>query len=119
MNDKPSIKTFIIYNYSQTEAFNFEFVNSGFNMKDELQIEPMKGKIEANKHTIIKLKLIPKNVLSNFEGELDIKIIWQPLEQRPLRESDKDSLFIRIIKKSNIRVRSLTYNLLLNRILEP
>jgi len=104
MTEKTTVKTFILYNYSNTETFTFEFLNTGFNMKDILEVEPVKGSIEPTKHIIVKLRLSPKNLLLNYDGELEIKIIWQPLEPRPIKESDRDNLFIRIIKKSFIRV---------------
>jgi len=73
-------------------------------MKDDFIIEPQKGKIDPKKHSIIKLKLIPKNTLSSFDGELEIKIVWTPPEERQVKEIERDNLFIRIIKKAQIRV---------------
>ena len=96
----PSIKTLVIYNYSNNDTATFEFFNPGFNMKDELAIEPPKGKIEPNKHMIVKLKMIPKNYLSSYEGELEIKVTWSSTGNR---DTDKDSLFVRIIKNSLIK----------------
>jgi hypothetical protein len=99
MYDKPSMKTLIIYNYASNDTATFEFYTPGFTMKDELVIDPPKGKIEPGKHMIIKLKLIPKSYLSCYEGELEIKVTWTSTGNR---DTDKDSLFVRIIKKINI-----------------
>ncbi len=107
MADIPLIKTFIIYNFSNKDPFNFECINPEFNIKDDLQIEPLKGRIEANKHQIIKVRLTPKNTLSNYDGELEIKVTWQSSEQKMNRELERDSLFIRLIKRSLIRVRAI------------
>jgi len=104
MYDKPSVKTLIIYNYSKTEVCMFEFINPGFNMKDDLAIDPPKGKIEPNSHMIIKLKLTPKNYLSSYEGEIEIKIIWNTGENKANRfDNERDNLFVRIIKASLIK----------------
>jgi len=69
-------------------------------MKDELVIEPQKGKIEPDKHMIVKMKLTPKNFLSTYEGEIKIKVTWGSTGNR---DTDKDSLFIRVIKKTLIK----------------
>jgi len=101
-DSKSSSHTFILYNYSPSDSLNFEFFNPGFNMKDELTIEPMKGRLAPNSHLIVKIKLIPKNALSNYEGEIEIKINWViPGENRISQE--KENLFIRVAKKAYLK----------------
>ena len=70
-------------------------------MKDELTIEPMKGRLGPNSHLIVKIKITPKNSLSSFEGELEIKIFW--LLQGESKVSEKENLFLRISKKSYLK----------------
>lgn len=101
-DSKSSSQTFILYNYSTADALNFEFFNPGFNMKDELTIEPMKGRLNPNSHIIVKTKLTPKNLLSNYEGEIEIKINWI-LQGENKISSEKEILFIRIAKKSYLK----------------
>jgi hypothetical protein len=99
MEEKQTSKTFIIYNYSMTDAFMFEFNNPGFNMKDDiLEFDPKKDKLEPNTHLLVKIKITPKGTLSSYEGEIEIKIIWNSHEANP-KVSDRESLYIRIIKK--------------------
>ena len=109
MEERPSSKTFIFYNYSMTESLNFEFFNPGFNMKDEIIFEPNKGKLDPNSHLLIKIKLIPKNTLSSYEGEIEIKITWSSLSdtQQKISSIEKENLYIRIVKKSLIKEVSL------------
>jgi hypothetical protein len=99
---KSSSHTFILYNYSQADSLNFEFFNPGFNMKDDLIIEPIKGKLGPNSHLIIKTKLIPKNALSNYEGEIEIKINWMIHGDNKISQ-DKENLFIRVAKKAYLK----------------
>ncbi len=102
MDDKPSSKTFIIYNYSKNDILNFEFYNPGFNMKDEIIFDPNKGKLEPNSHLLIKIKLIPRNTLASYEGEIEIKITWDS-QNESQKILEKENLYIRIIKKSLIK----------------
>ena len=99
---KSSSHTVIIYNYSDTDSFNFEFFNPGFNMKDELIIEPLKGRLGPNSHLIIKVKIVPRNSLSNFEGELEIKIFWLAQGESKV-SSEKENLYIRVSKQSFLK----------------
>lgn len=99
---KSASQTFILYNYSESDTINFEFFNPGFNMKDELIIEPIKGRLGPNSHLIVKIKLIPKNCLSNFEGEIEIKINWILQGENKISQ-DKESLFIRVAKKAYLK----------------
>lgn len=101
-DNKSSSHTFILYNYSASDTLNFEFFNPGFNMKDELIIEPMKGRLAPNSHLIVKIKLIPKNALSNFEGEIEIKINWIIQGENRVSQ-DKENLFIRVAKKAYLK----------------
>jgi len=112
LDDKPSVKTLILYNYSTTENCEFEFINPGFNMKDEIQIDPPKGVLEPTKHLLIKLKLVPLS-LSSYTGELEIKINWniteskdkeqKEIKEKSSREVEKEKLFVRVMKKSLIK----------------
>lgn len=115
LDDKPSVKTLILYNYSSTDNCEFEFFNPGFNMKDELSIDPPKGVLEPSKHLLIKLKLVP-NSLSSYQGELEIKINWSVPEMKEKefkeikeskekinKEIEREKLFVRVIKKSLIK----------------
>lgn len=115
LDDKPSVKTLILYNYSNSENCEFEFFNPGFNLKDDITIDPPKGVLEPSKHLLIKLKLIP-NTLSSYTGELEIKINWSVPEnkERELKETkeskekvgreiEREKLFIRVMKKSLIK----------------
>jgi hypothetical protein len=100
---KSSSQTFIFYNYSVSDTLNFEFFNPGFNMKDELSIEPMKGRLAPNSHLIVKIKLTPKNnALSNYEGEIEIKVNWV-LQGDTKVSQEKENLFIRIAKKACLK----------------
>lgn len=99
---KSSSHTLIIYNYSETDSFNFEFFNPGFNMKDDLTIEPLKGLLGPNSHLIVKIKIVPKNSLSSFEGELEIKICWLA-QGESKASSEKENLFIRVSKQSYLK----------------
>jgi len=99
---KSSSHTFILYNYSSCDALNFEFFNPGFNMRDDLIIEPLKGRLGPNSHLIVKIKLIPKNSLSSYEGEIEIKINWA-LQGENKISNDKENLFIRVAKKAYLK----------------
>ena len=112
LDDKPSVKTLILYNYSTLENCEFEFLNPGFNMKDEISIDPPKGVLEPTKHLLIKLKLIP-NSLSSYTGELEIKINWtlyegkdkefKEIKEKVSKEIEREKLFVRVMKKSLIK----------------
>ena len=70
-------------------------------MKDDLTIEPIKGRLGPNSHLIVKVKLTPKNSLSSYEGELEIKIFW--LIQGESKVSEKENLFVRVSKQSYLK----------------
>jgi hypothetical protein len=73
----PKNKTFILYNFSEENSFNFDFVEPHFLLKDELQIIPNKGVIEAGKHKIIKCILTPNETTNcNYDGDISVKIAW-------------------------------------------
>ena len=75
--DKPRNKSFILYNYSNKNSFNFDFVEPGFLIKDELIIQPNRGIIEAGKYKIIKCILKPTPIFnSEYEGDILVKISW-------------------------------------------
>jgi hypothetical protein len=103
MEDKAASQTFIIYNYSMTNSLDFEFYNPGFNMKDEIVFEPNNGNLEPNSHLLIKVRLVPKTLMSNYEGEIEIKINWNIVNESAYKVIEKESLFIRMLKKSVIK----------------
>jgi hypothetical protein len=73
----PKNKTFILYNFSEDNSFNFDFVEPHFLLKDEMQIIPNKGVIEAGKHKIIKCILTPNETTNcNYDGDISVKIAW-------------------------------------------
>lgn len=120
LGDKSKNKTVILYNYSMTNSFNYDFAECGFLVKDEIIIQPNKGVLEPNSHKLIKIILFPKQQLSQYEGDLKIQITWNsttntnPLISSnglPTKESlvtkvginrsiEKENLYIRIKKKS-------------------
>ena len=92
-------QTFILYNYSKTNSFNFEFYVPGFILKDNIEIKPNKDKLEPNSHKIIKMILTPKGYISNYDGEIEIKINWNNTENS-IEKTTKEILHIRIRKIS-------------------
>ena len=92
-------QTFIIYNYSQTNSFTFEFYVPGFILKDTIEIKPNKDKLEPNSHKIIKMILTPKGYISNYDGEIDVKITWNNNDEND-QKINKEILHIRIRKLS-------------------
>ena len=100
--DVPKNKTFIIYNYSKTHSFNFEFGELGFSLKDEIEIKPNKEKLEPNSHKIIKMILTPKGYVCKYEGELEVKINWDSNSENEAKKK-KEILHIRIRKSSAIK----------------
>ncbi len=83
--NKSKNKTFILYNYSNDNSFNFDFNEPGFLIKDDLQIQPSKGVIEPGKHKIIKCILTPdERTNSNYEGDILVRITWNPKSNRIL-----------------------------------
>jgi hypothetical protein len=75
--NKSKNKTFILFNYSNTNSFNFDFLEPQFLIKDELTVIPNKGIIEPNGHKIIKCVLNTKCEFSEYEGDLQVRIIWK------------------------------------------
>ena len=75
--DTPRNKSFILYNYSNKNSFNFDFAEPGFLIKDELVIQPNRGIIEAGKYKLIKCILKPMPIFnSEYEGDILVKISW-------------------------------------------
>jgi hypothetical protein len=101
MEDKGS-KTFIIYNYSMFDNMTFEFVNPGFTMKDTLEFDPPNFRLEPKSYSLVKIKLTPGKTICSYEGEVEIKIVWNANPDDVPKPHEKESLFIRIIKKSRI-----------------
>ena len=93
-------QTFIIYNYSKTNSFNFEFYVPGFILKDNIEIKPNKDKLEPNSHKIIKMILTPKGYISNYDGEIEVKINWNNNDNSLDPKNTKEILHIRIRKIS-------------------
>ena len=87
---EPKNKSFILYNYSNKNSFNFDFMEPGFLIKDELVIQPNKGIIEAGKYKIIKCILNPVPLLnSEYEGDILIKIMWNKDEDNMILKPQK------------------------------
>ena len=95
-------QTFIIYNYSTTNSFNFEFNVPGFILKDTIEIKPSKDKLEPNSHKIIKMILTPKGYISNYDGEIEVKITWNNNNENE-QKINKEILHIRIRKTSVLK----------------
>ena len=86
--NKSKNKTFILYNFSNDNSFNFDFNEPGFLIKDELQIQPNKGTIEPGKHKIIKCILTPdERTNSDYEGDILVKIVWNPKTNKLLNNN--------------------------------
>ena len=82
-------KTFILYNLSKENSYNFDFTEPGFLIKDVLQIIPNKGLIEPGKFKIIKCILSPdKDSNNNYEGDVLIRITWNPKDTKILNNLD-------------------------------
>lgn len=99
---KNASQIFILYNYSKKESFNFDFFIPGFNMTDDLLLEPMKGKLEPNSHIIIKALLTPNSSLSNYFGEIECIVSWL-LQGETKSISERENLYIRINKRAEMR----------------
>jgi len=93
----PKNKTFILYNYSTKHSLNFEFNIPGFILKDSLEIKPAKEVLEPNSHKIIKMILTPKGYISDYEGEIEISILWNNKEETEPKNL-KEFLNLRIRK---------------------
>jgi hypothetical protein len=101
-HSKSSSEIFILYNYSKTDFFNYEFFNPGFNMTDALTLEPSNGKLEPNSHTIIRAKLVSTSTLSNYLGEIECIISWvNQGDNKPV--SERETLYMRVHKKAKLR----------------
>jgi len=68
----------ILYNMHATQKLRFEFQKSGLMCGDNLKLEPMSGELEPNSHQNIKMTLIPARFPTNFEGEIQCSIDWEP-----------------------------------------
>ena len=92
--NEPKYKSFILYNYSNKYSFNFDFVEPGFLIKDELIIQPNKGIIDAGKYKIIKCILNPTPLYnSEYEGDILVKIMWN---------KDDDNMILKSPKKRSV-----------------
>ena len=82
-------KTFILYNLSKESSYNFDFNEPGFLIKDTLQIIPNKGLIEPGSYKLIKCILSPdKESNNNYEGDILIRITWNPKNAKILNNLD-------------------------------
>ena len=112
-------KTFILYNLSKENSYNFDFNEPGFLIKDKLQILPNKGLIEPGSYKIIKCILSPdKETNNNYEGDILIRISWNPKNNKILNNLDifPNTLnFSKQIKqKRNSKLDTLNQNSLAN-----
>jgi hypothetical protein len=105
-------KTVILYNYSNKYSFNFDFVEPGFLIKDELKVIPNKGTIDSGKYKVIKIILNPFPIFnSEYEGDILVRISWNTEENNILLASKS------IKRKSALAplgVKDLKNNLLQN-----
>ena len=106
--NKPKNKTFILYNYSTTNSFSFDFIEPGFLIEDQLIIQPNKGTIEPGDHKLIKAILTPKYLLSQYEGDIQVKIHWNTNEQNNNIRS------LASMKQQNILSQNLNQNVNIN-----
>ena len=104
--DIPENKTFILYNYSKSNSFNFDFVEPGFLVDDTLVITPNKGLIEPGGYKLIKAVLTPKFSFSKYDGDIQVKITWNNNNNDNLRGSE-------IIKPNQIN-QSINANINVN-----
>ena len=110
INDK-KYKTVILYNYSNKYSFNFDFVEPGFLIRDELKVIPNKGIIDSGKYKVIKLILNPFPIFnSEYEGDILVRISWNTEENNLLfsKSPKKKSVLAPLV------VKDLKNNLLQN-----
>ena len=94
-------KTFILYNLSKENSYNFDFNEPGFLIKDKLQIMPNKGLIEPGNYKIIKCLLTPdQNTNNNYEGDILIRITWNPKNNKILNNLDNSPSSFNINKQN-------------------
>jgi hypothetical protein len=119
-------KTIILYNYSNKYALNYDFIEPGFLIKDELKMIPNKGTIDSGKYKLIKIILKPNPLFnSEYKGDILIRITWEkegnnllfPLSPKrkslaPLKDHHKNALQnsasinkIHNVKRENIYLR--------------
>ena len=105
--DEPKYKTVILYNYSNRYSFNFDFVEPGFLIKDELKIIPNKGTIDSGKYKAIKCILNPMPLFnSEYEGDIQVRIAWNTEDNLLFSKSPK--------RKSLAPLKELKNNLMQN-----
>ena len=98
--NEPKYKSFILYNYSNKYSFNFDFVEPGFLIKDELIIQPNKGIIDSGKYKIIKCILNPTPLYnSEYEGDILVKIMWNKDDDNMILKSPK--------KRSTVQLKNI------------
>lgn len=113
----------ILYNQSADKKFTFDFGVSQFTLSnnrpglccgDEFLIEPIQGELEALSFIELKLTLTAASTPSVYEGECECTISWEGKEKlvntsqisqnSQVIQVDKETLFLRIKKKSSLNV---------------
>ena len=108
-------KTFILYNLSKDNSYNFDFNEPGFLIKDKLQLIPNKGIIEPRSHKVIKCILTPDpDSNNNYEGDILIRVTWNPKNMKILNNIDISPNSINLSKQIKRRTSSLEPNSLVN-----
>ena len=106
--DESRYKTVILFNYSNKYSLNYDFVEPGFLIKDELKIIPNKGVIDSGKYKVIKCILKPFPLFnSEYEGDVSVRISWNTEENNMLFPKTQK-------KKSLAPLKDLKNNLLQN-----
>lgn len=117
----------ILYNMSKDHSLNYDFPTQsnqnpskqGLTCGDKFTIEPFQGSLEPGKFIELKVTLVAGNSPSFYEGEIPCHITWASnkysTEDNDLTQKDvlmtaqKESLFLRIKKSSNLQVNVLLF----------
>lgn len=125
---KSAHRMIILYNLSNQKKFSYDFGSSYFALSnnrpglccgDEFLIEPINGEIEPGQFVELKLTLTAASTPSVYEGECECTIIWEnkagDQDEKQVNTTqmsqasqqvtvDKETLFLRIKKRSNLNV---------------
>jgi hypothetical protein len=119
---KSAHRLIILYNLSTVKKFSYDFGSSYFALSnnrpglccgDELLIEPINGELEPGSFTELKLTLTASRAPSVYEGEIECQIQWESKGATNISTQhnqsmgtivDKETLFLRIKKRSNLNV---------------
>ncbi|CAK79907.1 unnamed protein product, partial (macronuclear) [Paramecium tetraurelia] len=120
---KSAHRMIILYNQSADRKFTFDFGVSQFTLSnnrpglccgDEFLIEPIQGELEPQSFIELKLTLTAASTPSVYEGECECTISWENKNQQVNTSQisqnsqaitvDKETLFLRIKKKSSLNV---------------